>query len=130
MARYGKYTPQTRMEKTAVLHGGTLAPGATSEIQFQLEGGDEECQVKRLILSAGGDHIWSYSLYLSDEAMTGAQPIDRLVAQFGGLSGQIIDRTTTMRVPRGFHLLAILTNVDGNQGTFVHNSVLHYKVLS
>ena len=130
MARYGNYTPQTRMEKSSVIHAGTLAAGASSEIQFQLEGGDEENQVKRLIISAGGDRVWTYSLFLADEAMSGSQPVDRLVAQFCGLGNQVIDRTTTMRVPRGWHLLARVTNLDGSQGTFIHATVLHYKVLS
>ena len=119
------------MEKTEGTQTAlAVAAFATLELPFQLEGGDEECQVKRLILSAGCSNIFQYELYLGDEAMTGAQPIQRLIANFVGQGSQIIDRTTTIRVPRDWHLLARITNLGGVAADLAAQTVLHYKVLS
>ena len=130
MAHYGARV-STRMEKiegtsTAL----AVASFATLELPFQLEGGDEECQVKRLILSAGGSTNFQYELYLGDEAMTGSQPIQRLVAVFVGNGSAMVDRTTTMRVPRDWHLLARITNLGSGAADLAAQTVLHYKVLS
>ena len=130
MARYN-YKASTRMEKIeGTLQNVALAPGSVIELPFQLEGGDEECQVKRLVLSAASDQNCQYELYLGDEAMAGPQPIQRLISNFVSNGSGMINQTTTIRVPRDWHLLVRVTNVGGVPGSFAGQVTLHYKVLS
>ena len=132
MAR-GRGYVSTRMEKhetTTVGAAAGLPAFATVETPFQLEGGDEECQIKRLHISVASDRAVQVELYLGDEAMAGAQPIQRLLLNFVCTGAQQVDRTTAIRVPRDWHLLARITNLTGNNGEACLQSTVHYKVLS
>ncbi len=132
MAR-GRGYISTRMEKTEQTTIGAAAaigPLAVLETPFQLEGGDEECQIKRLHLSLACDRACQVELYLGDEAMAGPQPIQRLLVNFVGTNSMQLDRTTAIRVPRDWHLLARITNLTGNAGEAALQSTIHYKVLS
>ena len=110
---------------------------------FQLEGGDEECQIKRLVLScakmpssAPGPCQLRFGLYQEQPTNVSDFSDDATIYSFLFDSGspQILNETTTVRVPRGWYLGYILTNKiavqPAEQLETVVNLQCNYKVLS
>ena len=127
---------QTRMEHKSTSNTNPLGPGVTFVHAFQLEGGDEECQVKRLLLSAAMPGVMAVIKWgLFQEQPLGAADFtdETLFASACAASQFLIDRTTTMRVPRGWWIGVLIQNVDtlsaAPRGIY-DNTFLHYKVLS
>ena len=127
---------QTRMEHKSVSNQSPIAAGATVVYSFQLEGGDEECQVKRLLLSAAMPGVMAVIKGgLFQEQPLGAADFtdETLFASACAASQFLIDRTTTMRVPRGWYIGVLVQNVDTNTSAprgIYDTTFLHYKVLS
>ena len=134
--RQQTYTRMEKIEQQITAVG--LAAGASLEQQWQIEGGDEEVQVKRITFSAGLAGLtfastlpYRLRVWLADEAMTGVQPDDRLVVSLNGAGSLLLDRVTTMRVRRGDHMMMRLDNLSTNEAADGGaTALLHYKVLS
>ncbi len=127
---------QTRMEHVSHAHTSPLAAGATVVYNFQLESGDEECQVKRLVLSAGMPGVIakiSWGLFQEQPTLPADFTNEALFAVAVAASQFLLDRTTTMRVPRGWWIGVLVQNVDANTAAprgIYDSTFLHYKVLS
>ena len=124
---------QTRMEKFVDFRPmPNIAPGGNQVFSWQLEGGDEECQIKRLVLS-GGVHsncTIEWALFQEPSPASADFTSEPNIAAFALASQAIIDRTTTIRVPRGWTLGCKIINQDIIATSAVVCTVLHYKVLS
>ena len=125
----------TRMQKDFPLyeHQNLAAGGGQDLHSWQLEGGDEECQIKRLVISgAGTGSPISIKVALADEPfVSSAQFTDqRGIAEFVVSGDQIIDRVTTIRVPREWHLGLLAENLGTAVGGYACIPGLHYLVLS
>ena len=126
---------RTRMQKSRNLNtSGALAAGATNISTFQLEGGDEECQIKRLCISASSADPIFVSVALADEAFAAVGDFtdNRLLYTFTSTGPLVINETTTIRVPRGHYLGILVTAAASNPGVTQANVVCqtNYLVLS
>ena len=131
------YRVQTRMEKSVIKHDGvSIAPGGNLIYNWTLEGGDEECQIKRMVLSANvtgsstASLTFEWGLFQEPNPAAGDFTNETSIAAFVAGSGVLLDRTTTIRVPRGWEIGLIVTNPTPNALQFQAISLLHYKVLS
>ena len=124
----------TRMEKHVELAAGSVALGAPPALYtFQLENGDEECQIKRLCLSIAANNQCRYAFGLfQDTPSVIAFTDDKVIYSFCGNAGAVglINETTTVRVPRGWHLAVMVTNQGSGAVDFTVNTQLNYLVLS
>ena len=128
---------RTRMQKSwEGLSNPALGVGAADIKSYQLEGGDEECQIKRLVCSMGtsGNH-GAFAVALADVPfVTAADFTDNRIitdSEVGNNSTAQINHTTTIRVPRGWHLGILVTNRGGaNPLSYGVTAGLHYLVLS
>ena len=141
MARNRTYT---RMEKQITSGARTGATGSEQIVgSFQLENGDEECQIKRLVLSASklptsAPGLCQLRFGLFQEQPT--QVTDFIESAtiysyiFDSGTPQILNETTTVRVPRGWYLGYIFNNLIAVQPSETlqvgFNFQLNYKVLS
>ena len=91
---------------------------------FQLEGGEEECQIKRIFMTATSDgtHSGLYvcSFAIADEPFTdvGDFSDNRKITSgvMGPGNGFVWNETQTIRVPRGYYLGMIINGASGNTG--------------
>ena len=124
------------MEHKIVINGSPLPAGGTTVYSFQLESGDEECQVKRLVLSASMPGVQAsvkWGLFQEQPAAPADFTDETLFAGAVAASQFLIDRTTTMRVPRGWWIGVLVQNLDTNTASprgIQDCTFLHYKVLS
>ena len=142
MARNRTYT---RMEKSITFRNVTGTAGSENVVgSFQLEGGAEECQIKRLVLSmaklpgsATGPGQLRFGLF--QEQPTNVSDFVESATIYSFLIGeagqpQILNETTTVRVPRGWYLGYIFTNSIAVQPAdslmLSFNFQCNYKVLS
>ena len=110
-----------------------LNAGSTDLYSFQLEGGDEECQIKRIVLSLGNlDAVGMVKLALNDEAFTNVNQFsdDRVLYTFESSGSGIINETTTVRVPRGWFLGIQVTNRTTAPMPYGMSCQLNYLVIS
>ena len=111
----------------------TIAPGGTFVHSFDLEGGEEECQIKRIVLStaANGNHACEWGLFQEPGPVSADFTNKTSIAAYCARAQGMIDRTTTIRVPRGWTLGVKLTNMNQNDSYDAAICTnLHYKVLS
>ena len=109
-----------------------ILPGGNFVYNLQLESGDEECQIKRLVLS-GACHAnctVEWALFQEPAPVSADFTSEPNIAAFALASQNIIDRTTTIRVPRGWTLGIKIINQDIIPTTALICTVFHYKVLS
>ena len=111
---------------------------------WQLEGGDEECQIKRIVLSCtkaatSAPGPCQVRLGLFQEQPTNVSDFVESATIYSFLIGeagqpQILNETTTVRVPRGWYLGYIFTNSIAVQPAdslmLSFNFQCNYKVLS
>ena len=129
MARYSR--THTRMEKNVAYHQGTSNAGAPVLHTWQLENGDEECQIKRIVLSMASGAQARIRLGLFQDTPTIADfSQDKVIYSFVTAedSNALINETTTIRVPRSWHLAMIIDSLNSN--SFFANCQLNYLVLS
>ena len=133
MARRG-YSTQTRMEKYINIQQiPTIAAGGIFIHDWQLEGGDEECQIKRIVLSssANGNHSVEWGLFQEPNPVSADFTGKTSICAFTARAQGMVDRTTTIRVPRGWTLGAKITNLEPSAAYAAAICTnLHYKVLS
>ena len=126
-----RYKTHTRMEKNLAYHQGTSNAGAPVLHSFQLENGDEECQIKRIVLSMASSAQARIRLGLFQDTPTIATfSNDKVIYSFVTAedSNGIINETTTIRVPRDWHLAILVDSLTSN--SFFANCQLNYLVLS
>ena len=129
--------PKTRMQKHTKSNApaSAMAPGAVNVVDYQLEGGDEECQIKRIVMSAASTSgVYFVTFALADEQFTSSSDFtdNRTIYKFVGTGPQIVNETTTIRVERGDHLGILLTQSSVNSGNAnaAVSLQLNYLVLS
>ena len=143
MARRGRVS--TRMEKFVASDSNTIVgaidPNNSTPSLFQLEDGDEECQIKRIVLSATGADADDFSVVklglfqevpgLADLDLESAVIYSCIVTNN---AVSLINETTTVRVPRGWHLAVWAYSHDtvgvADTVRLDFNLQLNYKVLS
>ena len=144
MARRRTYT---RMEKSInseeLVSTQAFDPDKSTPFLFQLEAGDEECQIKRIVLSGSmadtsqDDYISLRLALFQDTPSQADLDLEEAVIYSAVLCNNnvtLINETTTVRVPRGWHLALYFVNPNSlGMGQFNHayvNCQLNYKVLS
>jgi hypothetical protein len=133
-----KYT-RTRMNKKTAGDYADLNTGELIE-SFQLENGTEECQIKRIFMTAvsDGTHsgIYQVAFAIADEAFLASSDFtdNRKICSgvIGPGQGFAWNETQTIRVPRGYYLGILIDGSSGNSGnekvrTFAQ---VNYLVLS
>ena len=120
------------MEKSHTESTGSTTPGSPSLFTFQLENGEEECQVKRIVLSGAGNNqgIVKLGLFQDTPTVTSFSD-DKIIYSMAINSGAVglINETTTVRVPRDWHLAIMVSSNTANLD-FTINTQLNYLVLS
>ena len=122
----------TRMEKSHTESTGSSSPGVPSLFTFQLESGDEECQIKRIVFSGAGNNQGTAKIGLFQDTPTVSSfTDDKIIYSMALNSGAValINETTTVRVPRDWHL-AIMVSSNTATIDFTINTQLNYLVLS
>ena len=129
--------PKTRMQKHIQTNApaSTMPAGTSNIVSFQIEGGEEECQIKRIVLSsASTSGIYHVKFALADEAFsTIADFTDtRTIYAIRGTGPQLVNETTTIRVNRGDHLGILLdqSGVNSSAANAAATLQLNYLVLS
>ena len=124
----------TRMEKNIVQLTGTVAAASVDIHTFNLEGGEEECQIKRICWSTAGNNQGFLKLGLFQDLPTaiGDFTDDKIiygtVCNAGAVG--IINETTTVRVPRNWTLAIAVINDGGAALDYRSICQLNYLVLS
>ena len=128
--------PKSRIQKKLEV-GAPLAtpPGGHYTQTFQLEGGTEECQIKRMNLSMGTKGgMASVYLALADEPFLTLTDFsdNRILTGFVvGVDGsQAVNHTTTVRVPRGWYLGILVKNRDSVNVDVAFAALVNYYVIS
>jgi len=123
------------MEKSLTIANiPNIPPGGNFVQEFQLENGEEECQIKRMVLSVAchSNCVVEWGLFGPNTTTpTSADFIaDVNIAAFAAASQTLLDRTTTIRVPRDWTLGVKITNLDQIATSAALCTLFHYKVLS
>ena len=135
----------TRMEKNVTSNDitivGAVDPHVSLPHLIQLEGGDEECQIKRIVLSGTLDDaddwaVLKLGLYQEAPSLSDLLSDSPVIYSVGLCNNNVsmINETTTVRVPRGWTLAVWIfdpNNVGvGSTVKAYFNLQLNYKVLS
>ena len=95
----------------------TIPGGGTDVTAFTLEGGEEECQIKRIVLSA--TELSSEFGVTCKVGLFQKQPTtladfsdDTIIYSMTYRNQQLINETTTVRVPQGWFIGTLLINND------------------
>ena len=106
------------MEKHVNNQPTVSLPAAGSAIDsWTLENGEEECQVKRLVISStelGSEHgvTVSLGLFQKQPSTVGDFSQDTIIYTYTFRNQQLINETTTIRVPQGWFLATLMRNND------------------
>ena len=114
-----------------------VGPGGIDLSVIQLEGGDEECQIKRIVLSGattGGHMRVRIGLFQDIPASTSdfnANNGSAVFYAFACAQQALINETTTIRVPRDWYIGILAENLAAVASTDMSVvTQLNYKVLS
>jgi hypothetical protein len=128
---------QTRMQKSITRNApaSAVAPAASNVTSFQLESGLEECQVKRVVLSAAAEAgIFLVQLAKNDEAFSapGDFTQDRIIYSIVVTGPILVNETITVRTERGDHygLLLTASSLNGAAAAAWAECQLNYLVLT
>ena len=133
MARAPRTT--SRMEKF-VHQASQIVPAAGNLIvAHQLDGGEVEAQVKRIMFSAGATgtgEMSTFKLGLFQFAPSASNfNEDEAIVISGAIGNQCWhNETITMRVPKDWYIGVQLINFDTSDRTVTHSLQLNYKVLN
>ena len=112
--RRGGVTP--RMEKHIDISVLPVTANNSVVDSFQLEGGEEECQIKRIVLSCS-EHGTTFGcrvklgLFQKVPGITDFSD-DTVIYSYSFRNQQLINETTTVRVPQGWYIGILMTNND------------------
>ena len=101
---------------------------------FQLDGGEVEAQVKRIMISFGVDQgkLCVFQLGLFQKQPTVATDFDDETVVLSGAIGNQFSHndTITMRVPKDWYIGLIITNLGAAPADLATSLQLNYKVLN
>ena len=112
-----------------------VPPGGNNLSVIQLEGGDEECQIKRIVFSGAttGAHV-SFQIGLFQDVPVAADFASNngSAVFYAAVGAQqvLINETTTIRVPRDWYIGILGTNLGVVATDISIFTQLNYKVLS
>ena len=106
------------MEKSITPGYLALASGSNQIATWQLEGGLEECQIKRIVFSGnelGSEYGVTMKLGLFQKAPSTTADFtdDTVIYAMSFRNQQLINETTTVRVPQGWHIGLWIQNNPG-----------------
>ena len=124
------------MEKFVEQSQSTIAAGASLVFPYQLDGGEVEAQVKRIMFSAGESGISRSAVFkiglfqFSPTAGNFNEPEAIVIS--GALGNQFNhNETITMRVPKDYFIGLIITNQSNADVAVINYSLqMNYKVLN
>ena len=123
-----------RMEKAQFSQVRSIAPGATFLQGYQLDGGEVEAQVKRIMLSFGVEtgKLCTFQLGLFQKAPTTAGDFDdETVVISGAIGNQFAhNETITMRCPKDWVIGLLIENGGTSPADLVYSLQLNYKVMN
>ena len=127
----------SRMEKFVEQGLKAVAPGNDQILAFQLDGGEVEAQVKRIMVSFGAEGLtklgaYKLGLFQFEPTTTAHFDEDEAIVLSGALGNQFAHNDTiTMRVPKDWYIGLQIVNFDGAQTlNTTYNLQLNYKVLN
>ena len=94
-----------------------IAAGGSNVDSFVLEGGEEECQIKRIVLSATeltSEYGCTIKVGLFQKQPTALADFtsDTVIYSFTYRNQQLLNETTTVRVPQGWFIGTLMINND------------------
>ena len=132
MARAPRTT--SRMEKFVAQAEDTVAPAGNFIISHQLDQGEVEAQVKRIMFSASESvaRKCTFKIGLFQFAPSASNfNEDEAIVISGAIGNQCWhNETITMRVPKDWYIGVQLINFDSSPVPVVHSLQLNYKVLN
>ena len=122
------------MEKAQFTQVRSIAPGATFLQGYQLDGGEVEAQVKRIMLSFGVEtgKLCTFQLGLFQKSPTAASDFDNETVVISGAIGNQFahNETITMRCPKDWVIGLLITNGGTSPADLVYSLQLNYKVMN
>ena len=113
----GRARIHKRMEKKIhTLPSISFAAGGESVDSFQLENGEEECQIKRIVLSTtidGNSGLVKIGLFQKQPTASADFSDDTIIYSYVWRNQQLLNETTTVRVPQGWYIGVYLRNFPG-----------------
>ncbi len=132
MARAPRAT--SRMEKFVSQASQVVPAAGNLVIAHQLDGGEVEAQVKRIMLSAATKEsvLSTFKLGLFQFVPTAANfNEDEAIVISGAIGNQFSHNATiTMRVPKDWYIGVQYINFDTADKTITHSLQLNYRVLN
>ncbi len=132
MARAPRTT--SRMEKFVSQASNVVPAAGNLIIAHQLDGGEVEAQVKRIMLSASetAGRKCTFKLGLFQFAPSASNfNEDEAIVISGAVGNQFAhNETITMRVPKDWYIGVQWINFDTSDRTVTHSLQLNYKVLN
>ena len=130
----GRARIHKRMEKEIyTLPSINFLSGGDSVDSFQLEGGEEECQIKRIVLSTtidGGSGLVKIGLFQKQPTTNADFSDDTIIYSYTWRNQQLLNETTTVRVPQGWYIGVYLLNFAGGAAQHIScNLQLNYLSL-
>ena len=122
----------SRMEKFVYQNSHNIGATSDFEISWQIDSGEVEAQVKRIMLSLAGTPGQIFKLGLFQFQPTVADYVeDEVVVISGAIGNQFThNETITMRVPKGWYIGLLIHNFNGAPVDTMFNLQLNYKVLN
>ena len=114
----------------------TTIPATSFDLKtFQIDNGEVEAQVKRIMLSFGADpgsNLCVFQLGLFQKQPTAATDFDDETVVISGAIGNQCwhNETITMRVPKDWYIGLLTTNFASSSANLCSNLQLNYKVLN
>ena len=113
----GRARIHKRMEKEIfTLPSVSFVSGGDSVSSFQLEGGEEECQIKRIVLSTtitGWSGLVKIGLFQKQPSGSIDFSDDTIIYSYVWRNQQLLNETTTVRVPQGWYIGVYILNFPG-----------------
>ena len=122
----------SRMEKFVYQNAHTVAAGGDFFTSWQLDGGEVEAQVKRIMcsISATPGEFFSIGLFQVQPVLADFD-IDEAIVISGSIGNQCWhNETITMRVPKGWYIGLKIHNFHTANNLSVVSLQLNYKVLN
>ena len=124
----------SRMEKLWSAGPTTVASGSSEILTYQLDGGEVEAQVKRIMLSFGVESgkLCNFNLGLFQKEPTALSAFDDETTVISGAIGNQFahNETITMRVPKDWWIALAIINNGASSAQLTRSLQLNYKVLN
>ena len=122
------------MEKLQVGGLKTVSPSSSDITTVQIDGGEVEAQVKRIMMSFGvaDGRLCTFQLGLFQKEPTVPTDFDDETVVISGAIGNQFshNETITMRCPKDWYIGIMITNFEASLANLTYNLQLNYKVLN